>query len=88
MDLGVKADSSVKSCLDLVVMSANLTPNLTKVLVDKDQKFSAKKVGLARGKEKVVKSDHFPIIVTLEEMLKAKLKKPTDCSWNLNKPGG
>ena len=65
-------------------MSANLTPYLTKVMIDKDHKFSAKKV----GKEKVVRSDHFPIIVMLEGMPKAKLKKSNECSWNLNKPNG
>ena len=58
------------------------------MLVDKQQKFSGKKVGIARGKEKVVRSDHFPIIVTLENMPKAKLKKHNESSWNLNKPGG
>ena len=71
--------------MDLVVISANLKPYLTKVLVDKDQKLSAKKV---LGKGKVVKSDHFPIIVTLEEMPKAKLKKSNEASWNINKPDG
>ena len=47
-----RADNSIKSCLDLVVMSANLTPYLTKVLVDKDHKISVRKVSKARGKEK------------------------------------
>ena len=75
-----RSDSSVKSSLDLVVLSANLMPYLTKMLVDKEQKFSGKKVGIARGKEKVVRSDHFPIIVTLENMPKAKLKKHNEYS--------
>ena len=83
-----RADSSVKICLDLVVISANLKPYLTKVLVDKDHKYSAKKVGIAGGKEKAVRSDHFPILVKLEEMPIAKLKKFYESSWNLNKPNG
>jgi hypothetical protein len=54
---------------------ANLTPYLTKVLVDKEHKLSARKVSKARGKEKVIRSDHFPIIVMLEDMPKSKPTK-------------
>jgi exonuclease III len=83
-----RADSSIKSCIDLVVISSNLMPYVTKMLVDSKQKFCAKKVGLARGKERVIRSDHFPIIVMLEKMPKAKVKGAKESSWNEAKPGG
>ena len=57
-------------------------------MVDNDHKFSAKKEEKATGKEKVVRLDHFPIIVMLEGMPKAKLMNFNESRWNLSKPNG
>ena len=84
-----RVDSSIKSCLDLVIMSLNLLPFLTKMVVDDKQKYCSMRVGVRNNKSKVVKSDHHPIILSLENMPKAKHKsgkKPT--RWNMFKPGG
>ena len=57
-------------------------------MVDNDHKFSAKKEEKATGKEKVVRLDHFPFIVMLEGMPKAKLMNFIESRWNLSKPNG
>ena len=43
---------------------------------------------MSRGKERIIRSDHFPIIVELSEMPKANVKIAKESSWNLKKPGG
>ena len=53
-----RADRTVKSCLDLVILSSNLKPYVSKVMMDSEQKLCAKKVGITKGKEKVTKSDY------------------------------
>ena len=83
-----RADRTVKSCLDLVILSSNLKPYVSKVMIDSEQKLCAKKVGITKGKEKVTKSDHFPILVVLEKMPKANVKVDKASGWNLGKPGG
>ena len=56
--------------------------------VDKEQEFCGMKVGMSRGRQKVTKSDHFPIIVLLENMPKANMKVQKEASWNLYKEAG
>ena len=51
----------------------------------KDQEFCGMKVGVTRGKKKVTKLDHFPII---DKMPKVKMRVKKEASWNLNKEGG
>ena len=58
----------MKSCLDLVILSSNLLPYATKMRVDKEKEFCGVKVGSAKGRHKVISSDHFPIFVMLENM--------------------
>ena len=82
-----RTDKSLKSCLDLVIISSNLLPYATRMKVDKEQEFSGMKVGMARGSRKVTKWDHFPIIVMLEKMPKAKMKIQKESRLNLNKEG-
>ena len=83
-----RADKTVKSCLDLCVMSANLFSYVTKMLVDSEQKYCPKKVLMSRGRTKVIRSDHYPVIIHLEGMPSANKKVASECRWNLNKPGG
>ena len=83
-----RVDSSIQSCLDLVVLSANLLPFLTKMVVDTNQQYCPKRVGVRNNKSRVVKSDHHPIILSLENMPRSINKKPKSTRWNLSKPGG
>ena len=83
-----RADQTVKSCLDLCILSANLMPYAKKMLVDSQQKYCPKKVVITRGRTRVIRSDHFPLIIHLEGMKKAKVKEARVSWWNLNKPDG
>ena len=83
-----RADSSVRSCIDLCIVSANLMPFVTKVEIDSKQQYCAKKVvRSAKGNEKSIRSDHYPLIVLLENIPLAKLSEPKESSWNVMKPG-
>ena len=83
-----RLDQSIKSCLDLCIMSANLVPYTTKMLVDSRLKFYPKKVMMNRGRTKIIRSDHYPIIIQMEGMQRVNMKMPKESRWNLNKPGG
>ena len=83
-----RADKSIKSCLDLCIMSANLVSFATKMIVDSQQMYCPKKVMMTRGRTKVIRSDHYSIVVQLEGMPRANTKVTHESRWNLNKPGG
>ena len=63
-------------------------PYVTKVEIDSKQLYSAKKVVRSAGKEKLIRSDHYPLIVLLEKLPLAKVSEPKESSWNVLKPGG
>ena len=77
-----RADSRVKSCIDLVIVSANLRPYVSKLTIDSMQKFCPKKVGMSKGKENIIRSDHYPMMLELKNMPKArkivKKRKPVE----------
>ena len=83
-----RADSLIRSCIDLCIVSANLMPYVTKVVIDSKQLFCAKKVVRSAGKEKLIRSDHYPLIVSLENIPLAKVSEPKESFWNVLKPGG
>ena len=58
------------------------------MVVDSKQEFCPKKVVRAKGKEKLIRSDHLPILVLLKNMPKAKKMVEKKSQWNLKKPGG
>ena len=53
-----RIDQSVKSCLDLVIISANLLPNFSRMMIDRKQEFYPKTVVRTGGKERLIRSDH------------------------------
>ena len=81
-----RADNRVKSCLDLVIMSADLAPYLKKILVDQKQKFAPGRARRLNGKNKLIFSDHYPLVVEFENLPKGWIAKDKTCSWNLSKP--
>ena len=83
-----RADSKVLSCIDLVIISANLLPFFSKLLVDSKQEFCAKKVVMSKGNERVIRPDHYPLILELKNMPKVKTVVKSESRWNLQKPGG
>ena len=83
-----RADNRIRSCIDLVIISTNLRPYISKLLVDSNQEFCPKKVGRSKGREMEIKSDHYPLILELKRMPKAKTTVKKESRWNLQKPGG
>ena len=83
-----RADSQIRSCLDLVIVSANIRQYVSKLLVDSSQKYCPNKVGMLRGKENMIWSEHYPMIFELKNMPKAKTILKKERRWNLLKPGG
>ena len=83
-----RADQTIKSCLDLCIMSANLVSYTTRMLVDSQKMYCPKKVMMSRGKTRMIRSDHYPIIIQLEGMPRANTKMAKESQWNLNKPSG
>ena len=81
-------DPNKMSCLDLVIVSVNLLPYFKSLVIDKEKKFSPVRP-VSRGSN--VYSDHFPVIVTFENIPKRKVEKPPrqkQTIWNTNKEGG
>ena len=52
------------------------------------QQYCPKRVGVKNNKNRVVKSDHHPIILSLENIPRSKTKKTVTTRWNLFKTGG
>ena len=77
-----RADDRVKSCLDLVIMSANLAPFLKRIVIDQDKKYAPARARVVNGKKKLVYSDHHPILVEFENLPKGWIGKEKSSSWN------
>ena len=83
-----RADSSVRSCLDLVIMSADLAPFLKRIVIDHDKKFAPARARIMNRKKKLIFSDHHPLLLELENLPKGWIGKEKVSSWNRAKPGG
>ena len=81
-----RSNPSVKSCLDIGIISAGLQSFVKSFQVDKEQKFTPRR--LRKTKKGVVStySDHFSLEVQFSGFLRAegsKECKEPGCSWNL-----
>ena len=83
-----RADPRVRSCINLIIMSADLAPYLKRILIDVEHKFAPARLRMVAGKKRLVYSDHYPVVVEFEKLPKGWIVKETTSSWNLNKPGG
>ena len=82
------ANPAKLSCLDLVLISRNLLPFFKSITIDSGRKYSPVR---PINKNEVRHSDHFPVIVTFENipLLKPiKLGRNAHTIWNTNKQGG
>ena len=70
-----RADGSVKSCLDLVIISADLEPFLESLVVDTEFEFGLARVRKVKNKLKKIHSDHYPIIVKFQNLPTQKISK-------------
>ena len=83
-----RADASIRSCIDLVIMSADLAPYLKRIVIDVKHNFAPARPRLVAGRKKLVYSDHFPLLVEFENLPQGWISKDIECSWNQKKPGG
>ena len=87
-----RSNPSVKSCLDLGIVSAGLLPFVTTFRVDSTRAFTPMRV--RKNKKSLVStySDHFAIEVVLQGLPRAGVSEGTSdresCTWNLRKEGG
>ena len=83
-----RADGSVRSCLDLVIISADLEPFLESLVVDTEFEFGLARVRKVKNKLKKIHSDHYPIIVKFQNLPTQKILTPKTSHWNLTVPEG
>ena len=65
-----RADGSIKSCIDLVIMSADLAPFLKRIRIDQKKEFAPARARIVNGKKKLIFSDHHPLVVEFENLPK------------------
>ena len=72
-----------RSCLDIGIASIELEQYVYKVIIDKDKKFTPRRV----QKKKTTFTDHLSIMIMLKDIPKGELKEVNRSFWNTNKPG-
>ena len=83
-----RSDGNVKSCLDLVIVSADLEPFLENLITDTEFEFGPARVRKVNKKLKKIHSDHFPIVVRFKNLPTKQIVTAKAGSWNLNVPKG
>ena len=71
------ADSNMKSCIDLVIVSADLMPHVSSLVVDVKMEYSMYRVKKVKDKLKLIPSDHFPLVIKLKKSTHKKDQKRT-----------
>ena len=77
------------SCLDLFIVSRELKPYVSKLLIDSDRKFKIGRTLKSKGKHKFIYPDHFPWLLPFVYLPKEREQKEEKLvRWNLAKEGG
>ena len=79
------------SCLQLFIVSRELRPFVTKLVIDSALELTVGRSVSEKGKYRLVRSDHFPCILTMENLPwvgRKKGKEDKQVKWNLAKIGG
>ena len=82
------ANPNNRSCLDLVIVSSQLSPFVEEILVDSDRKYGMSRVIREKGRLVQRFSDHFTICVTLGKLSVGNNTVTKVSDWNLRKEGG
>ena len=83
-----RSDPNKKSCLDLVMVSENLLPYLSSLLVDTSREYSPCRITKKQGRLVRVYSDHYTMILSMKNLPKQKAMPAKQSYWNLKKPEG
>ena len=81
-------EEEVRSCLDLVVVSASLLPYVRKLVIDSAREFTPRRLVRRRGEVESVYTDHYSVEVVLEGLARREGREERPSTWNLGKPGG
>ena len=83
-----RKDISRKSCLDLCIVSTSLLPYISSIVIDKDMKFTPRRVVKTKKETKSIYSDHFSLKVELKGLPKKQEQEKKETMWKVNNPGG
>ena len=83
-----RSEETVKSCLDLVIVSADLEPFLESMTVDTEFKYGPARVRKVNNKLKKIHSDHFPMVVRFQNLPTKRIVTTKAGRWKLNVPEG
>ena len=83
-----RQDSSIKSCLDIGIISVSLLPYLTKVQVDINRNFTPRRVIKTKKKTTTIFSDHYALKVELKGIPRKHDNDKPKPTWNRGKPWG
>ena len=82
------ADNTIKSCIDIVMVSAGLLPYVDTMKIDSKRRMTPARVSMKNGKSRLIPPDHYPLMVVLKNLPTKIIRRDQECSWNLQKPGG
>ena len=83
-----RGKESVRSCIDLAYASSNLLPFIKTVVIDKEKKFTPRRVVWKKNQFSSVYTDHFTMEIILCGMPRRKQVVENISTWNLGKSGG
>ena len=82
------SDETKKSCIDLVLASANLMPFIRELVIDKERTFTPMRV-IPKGNSLTARyTDHLSLKISLRDLPSSNRKTEIRTKWNLKKPGG
>ena len=70
-----RADRNIRSCIDLIIMSADLAPFWRRIRIDQKIEFAPARARMVNGRKKLIYSDHHPIIIEFDNLPKGWIAK-------------
>ena len=83
-----RKDNNIKSCLDIAIASTALVPYVVNFEVDRERKFTPRRVIRKKDMITEIFTDHFSLKIELSGMPKNKNESKPAARQNVNKPGG
>ena len=77
------------TALDMFIVSRELRPHVTSLVIDSERKFTPSRVVKRKGEAKQVYTDHYSALLTLTNLARGKdMMEGKQLRWNLAKEGG
>ena len=82
-----RADGAIRSCLDLVIISADLEPYLNSMVIDTEFEYAPFRVRkVKKGETRKIYPDHYPIVVKFKNLPTQQIQSERASNWNLAVP--